>query len=131
MAKIVSTIGKQLYRMEVISKNGNNLIADEPNNLGGQNLGFSPDELLAASLATCTSATLRMYGNRKNWDVGIIRVEVNLESSLEESSFERKILFENKLTNEQNKRLLQIAEKCPIHKILSQKINIKTIISDD
>jgi len=64
MAKISSIIKKEKYKIEITSPTGNLVIADEPIEMGGKDLGFSPKELMASSLAACTSATLRMYADR-------------------------------------------------------------------
>lgn len=68
MAKITSSIKQELYKVEIKSPTGNVVIADEPVDKGGKDLGFSPKELLASALATCTSATVKMYADRKEWD---------------------------------------------------------------
>ena len=65
MDTIAAKIDTRLYRTEIKSASDNILIADEPQEMGGKNLGFSPTELLASSLASCTLITLRMYINRK------------------------------------------------------------------
>ena len=64
MARISSRIKKELYKIEVESPTGNTIIADEPVDKGGKDIGFSAKELLAAALAACTSATVRMYADR-------------------------------------------------------------------
>lgn len=90
---------------------------------------MNPLELLAASLATCTAATLKMYVLLKNWEVPTIDVDVALENDNKsgETLFERSISFgDANLTEDQQKRLLSIAERCPVHKLLHGKIEIKT-----
>ena len=78
MAKVTSHIGKERYKIEVTSPSGNTLISDEPVSDGGQNKGVSPTELLAASLAACTSVTLRMYADRKGWDLTEMTIDIDL-----------------------------------------------------
>ena len=122
------SIERDLYKMDVVSGGGNTLVADEPVEVGGQNIGFSPDELLCASLGACTSATLRMYADRKGWPLE--RVEVNVfferENAFSETNLFRKIRLVGNLTDDQRARLMDVAGKCPMHKTLSQPISIIT-----
>ena len=112
-----------------ISSATNNLIADEPISNGGTGKGFAPMELLASSLAACTSITLRMYADRKEWDLQSIEVTVDIERNNEISTFARTINLKGNLSQEQTNRLLDIANHCPIHKILNSTISIHTILS--
>jgi putative redox protein len=131
MANIKAQIGKEHYKT-ILSSATNQIIGDEPISSGGTALGFSPEELLAASLATCTSITLRMYADRKNWALEKIEVNVIFERDAEKniSNIIREITLTGKLTTEEQQRLLQIANQCPIHKTLSNPINIKTILNE-
>lgn len=107
--------------------NGRNVqIADEPFENGGQDLGFSPTDLLCASLAACTSITLRMYADRKEMSVDEIHVDIWFEEDKELgiTKLKRKIGLTGNITEEQRTRLLQIADKCHVHKILTQPIQI-------
>lgn len=128
MAKITSTLKKERYKTEIRSSSGNVLISDEPESVGGKNLGFSPTELLASSLAACTSATLRMYADRKGWDLEEVKLEVSLEVNREDNKTEihRKIELIGNLDQTQRDRMLAIANACPVHKILSGTIAIQT-----
>lgn len=128
MTKITSSIKNENYKVEIKSPSGNIIIADEPTNLGGKDLGFSPMELLASALAACTSATLRMYANRKEWDLQEVKVEIDLEYIKEENKtvINRKMNFIGNLDEIQKSRLLTIANACPIHKILSNPIEINS-----
>ncbi|SIQ28855.1 putative redox protein [Chryseobacterium sp. RU37D] len=132
MAIVVkATLGKEKYYTEVLAGE-NTLITDEPVDKGGQNKGFNPLEILATSLASCTAATLRMYIDRKEWEVEKINVEVELEnfSLTKRAVFKRNISFEGtNLDAEQMKRLTTIADACPIHKILTNEIEILTKFS--
>jgi putative redox protein len=127
MNKIIAHTGKQLYKTEIQSAS-HTIIADEPESNGGKDLGFAPKELLAASLAACTSITLRMYANRKGWDLTDVKVEVTFDTDATESKFKimRRIQLFGDLAADQKTRLLNIADKCPIHKILSTPIEIAT-----
>jgi len=128
MAKVSSSIKTELYKIEIKSPTGNVVIADEPIDKGGKNSGFSPKELLAASLAACTSATVRMYADQKKWSLEEVKVDVELErnDSANKTVFTRKINFTGMLDESQRKRLMAVANACPVHKILSNPIEINT-----
>ncbi|MTG99148.1 OsmC family protein [Myroides albus] len=128
--KVKAVLGKELYYTEVVAGN-NQLITDEPKELGGGDKGFNPFELLATSLASCTAATLRMYADRKAWDLGNIEIEVNLQQLKEQNKtlLVRTVRFGNAdLDVDQLKRLDIIANKCPVHKALEGEIEIQTIV---
>ena len=120
-----ATIGKDHFRTEIITGT-KTVIADEPEELGGTNLGPAPGEFLLVSLASCTAITIRMYADRKKWLLDKISVEVNLEKIDSKTIFTREIKLEGALDDEQRNRLLQIANACPVHKILTNPIEIKT-----
>jgi len=128
MANVKAEIGTEHFSTN-IRTNKNVLIADEPLINGGKESGFSPSELLAASLASCTAITLRMYADRKTWPLEKLEVDVDVSRDEENnlSNIKRSIRFFGALDAEQKQRLLDIANKCPIHKILSNHINIQTI----
>jgi len=128
MAKITSSIKSENYKIEIETPSGNQLIADEPIEMGGKNLGFSPKELLASALAACTSATLKMYADRKGWELKEVKTDIELEFLAEENKtvIKRKLEFIGQFDEAQRKRLLAIANACPIHKILSNPIEIHT-----
>lgn len=130
METISAQIDTRLYRTEITSASGNIVIADEPQEMGGKNLGFSPSELLASSLASCTLITLRMYINRKQWDVSEINIKVDFERDADKnvSLFTRKIEIIGEVDQTQRHRLETIANSCPIHKILTHSIEIKTTL---
>lgn len=126
MVKINSSIKKELYKIELKSATGNVLIADEPIDKGGRNQGFSPKELLASALAACTSATIRMYADRKEWDLQEVKIDISLDDSEGITSINRRIEFIGELTQDQKKRLIAVANACPVHKILTNTIEINT-----
>jgi putative redox protein len=132
MAKISSSIKKENYKIEIQSPSGNVVIADEPIEVGGKNLGFSPNELLASALAACTSATVRMYADRKEWDLEEVKINIELEFIREENKtvINRKLEFIGNLDDAQRSRLLAIANACPVHKILSKPIEINTLLEN-
>lgn len=126
--KVKAVLGTEKYYTEV-SAGENKIITDEPLDKGGQNKGFNPFEILATSLASCTAATLRMYIDRKGWNVPEIDVEVELDNYLQSQTavFNRNISFPNsELNDEQLERLNTIADKCPVHKIFHGNIEINT-----
>ncbi|HEY1195190.1 OsmC family protein [Flavobacterium sp.] len=128
MDTVKATIDTRKYRTEITSKTGNILISDEPQEIGGKNLGFSPFELLASSLASCTLITLRMYIDRKAWDVSELTIWVDFEKNEEHtvSLFSTKILITGNVDAAQKQRILKIANSCPVHKTLKNTINIET-----
>ncbi|MDI1306672.1 MAG: OsmC family protein [bacterium] len=127
MIKITAHIGAELYKTEVKSAS-NTIISDEPESAGGKDLGFAPKELLASSLAACTCITLRMYANRKGWDLTDVKVEVTFEKDTTEnkSKIMRNIQLFGNLDATQKARLLNIADRCPMHQILTNPIEITT-----
>jgi putative redox protein len=100
------------------------LTADEPKDHGGQDSGPSPQELLAASLASCTAITMEMYAERKGWNVGEIAVDVNYEPAQRGSPtrFKMKVEFPKELPEDQRERLMQIGAKCPVHRTLEGEV---------
>lgn len=128
MAKVSSSIRNDPYKIEIKSPTGNVVIADEPLDKGGKDIGFSPKELLAAALAACTSATVRMYADRKKWLLEEVKIDVELErdDSKNRTVITRKIQFIGTLDADQRKRLLAIANACPVHKILTNPVEINT-----
>ena len=123
-------IGTQKYLCTISWRNGT-LLMDEPENVGGQNIGPDPFSTFLASLAGCTLSTLRMYIDRKGWDIPEISISLNLAQELNpdlETSISRVITFPSSINEEQKERLLLIAEKCPISKILKNKITINTTL---
>ncbi len=123
------TLGKQKYATQITARN-HTLIADEPKEEGGSDTGFAPYELLLASLGSCTAITLRMYANRKEWDLQQIDVKLNIEqTSTKEGKhtvFHRDIKLKGNLDDKQKERLLAIAKQCPVAKMLNGQIEIKS-----
>jgi len=128
MASVSANIKKEPYRIEIESPSGNTVIADEPLESGGKDLGFSPTELLAASLAACTSATLRMYADKKGWDLQEVKLEIDLNRDEKENktTIKRDLQLIGNLDEKQRERLLLVANSCPVHKILTNPIEITT-----
>ncbi len=131
MASVTANIKKERYRIEIESPSGNVVIADEPLESGGKDLGFSPTELLASSLAACTSATLRIYADHKGWDLDEVKLEIDLirDEGANKTVIHRRIELFGNLDERQRERLLKVANACPVHKILTNPIEINTEIS--
>ncbi len=109
---------------------GGPLFADEPVAVGGLASGPSPYELLSAGLAACTVMTLNLYAGRKGWDVSGVEVEVAHARVDGADRFTRQIRFPNALEGEQRARLIEIANKCPVHRTLEGGAEIVTIAAD-
>ena len=100
------------------------LTADEPREAGGDDTAPSPQELLAASLASCTAITLEMYAERKGWDVGPVEVDCQYAPAERGSPtrFELVVRLPEDLSDEQARRLMTIAAKCPVHRTLDGEV---------
>uniref|UniRef100_UPI00359362AA OsmC family protein n=1 Tax=Aquiflexum sp. TaxID=1872584 RepID=UPI00359362AA len=114
------------------------LLADEPKEVGGDNLGPTPYDLLMASLGTCTVMTLKMYAERKGWDLKEIVAYMDHDKVHKEDSedfdkkgskvsrFTRSLEIKGDLNDEMKEKLLEIANKCPVHRTLHEDIIIET-----
>ena len=100
------------------------IVADEPEDSGGTDEGPNPQELLAASLASCSAITMEMYAQRKGWDIGDVAVEVDYEPAQRGSptKFQMTVRLPKELAQEQQERLMQIVAKCPVHRILEGEV---------
>lgn len=136
-SQVVSKTEQGSYTTE-IKAGRHHFLADEPEDVGGADLGPSPYELLSSGLAACTSMTLHMYAARKKWDLKEVLVHVDHnkdygqdcaeceKSSAKIEHFSRKIELEGHLSDEQIQKLLEIADKCPVHKTLYSEIKVNT-----
>lgn len=127
------------YTSEVMIRQ-HQFLADEPVDVGGRDLGGTPFELVAAGLGACTAMTLKMYANRKKWDLATVEVQVEHDKIHAEAcetceqpngkvdQFTRTITVSGALDEDQIQRLLEIADKCPVHKTLSTASQIKSAI---
>jgi putative redox protein len=116
------------YAHEVELDGKHDLRVDEPREAGGTDSGPRPTELLGASLAGCIAITVEMYANRKGWDVG--ELEIDVEMSYEgpvPTSFEVGVKLPGELADEQRRRLLVIATKCPVHKVLAGEAHVSVV----
>ena len=109
--------------------------ADEPPDHGGANAGASPHEMVLGGLAACTAITLRMYADRKGWEVGRIDVYASLQRRQEGSGVESDILldlaFGGNPDEAQRARLLQIAKACPVHRTLAGTLRMEATIGGE
>jgi putative redox protein len=110
---------------EVDLGGGHTLRLDEPPDRGGTDTGPRPTQLLAASLAGCTAITVEMYADRKGWDLGPVEcdVEVTYDGHVP-TRFEVALKLPAELDDEQRRRLLVIAEHCPVHKVLAGEAEV-------
>lgn len=119
------------YKTDIVWRNGI-LITDEPEKIGGKDLGPDPYSLTLSSLVACTLATLRMYIDIKEIQVGEIIVQANIFNKIEKEGIvvhiERKIVITEITDQDLQSRLLRVAESCPISKILKSNIKINTAI---
>jgi putative redox protein len=109
-----------------ISVAAHRLRADEPLDKGGDDTGASPHELLLAALGSCTAMTLRVYAERKGWPLRDVRVNLTGASGDGGYAITRTLAIDGELDAEQRQRLLEIADKCPVHKTLVGEITIST-----
>jgi putative redox protein len=108
-----------------LSIRSHELTADEPESAGGTDTGPNPQELLAASLASCTAITIEMYAGRKGWELGAVEVEVDYSSDAPgHARFDVLIKIPEPLPDEQAQRLQEIAGKCPVHRALTGEVEI-------
>ncbi len=122
MRAVAYRVGDKLeQRVEIGS---HEVTADEPASHGGDDSGPSPQELLAASLASCTAITMEMYARRKGWDVGDVVVDVDYEPGQRGSvtKFHMVVKLPSSIPEEQREKLLTIAAKCPVHRTLEGEV---------
>ena len=125
-----------------IQARGHHLTTDEPIEVGGKDTGPTPYELLASALGSCIAITVRMYANRKQWPLKDIRVDVNIKKIHAEDCddceqdegyvdvIDKRLTFSGSLTDEQRQRLVEISERCPVHRTLLSNIKIRSSIED-
>lgn len=127
---VKGTIGEQKYKTAITWRKGE-FITDEPENIGGEDLGPDPHTLLLSALVACTLATLRMYIDHKGLEIPEITVHANLgqrinsRTEVTTTHIDKSISFgDTKLDQAIEERLLEIAERCPISKLLKGEVNI-------
>jgi len=123
----VKVVARRLdgFAHEVDVEGGHELIVDEPAAAGGTDTGPRPTQLLGASLAGCTAITIEMYAARKGWDVGAMEVSVEMEyEGPVPSSFAVSVALPEELDDEQRSRLLEIAARCPVHRVIAGETSV-------
>lgn len=125
MRKVVSQFGQGPLQQK-LTAGDLHFLSDAEISRGGSGTGPSPHEYLAAALAACTSMTLKMYAGRKEMKLENAVVTIDIERSDDVEIFSREIQLLGELSTEEKARLLEIADKCPIHKALAGQIQIKT-----
>jgi putative redox protein len=122
-------IHSEKYQCTIVWLNGQ-IIADETTTSGGKDSGPDPYTLLLSALVSCSLITMRMYADRKGWDIPELVVNANLYHELKENKLityiDREILFPGTVSEEQQVRLLVIAKQCPVAKILENEVKIHT-----
>jgi putative redox protein len=139
--RVVTRTGRRGYQTEIIA-NGHRLMADEPIAVGGADTGPNPYDYLMAALGACTGMTLRMVADFKEWPLDSVVVRLRHRKiharecqecetqSGKLDSIEREIEIEGPLDGEQRKRLLEIADRCPVHRTLHSEIIVKTTLKE-
>jgi putative redox protein len=111
-----------------VEVDGHVVRVDEPPEAGGDGSGPRPTQLLGASLAGCIAITVEMYAQRKGWDVGAVEVDVEMSyQGPVPTDFEVGLKLPGHLDEEQRQRLLVIATKCPVHKVLAGEAHVHVV----
>jgi putative redox protein len=125
MRAVVSRFGSGHFQ-QALEVGNDHFVSDIDEAKGGNSSGPSPHEYLGAALAACTGMTLKMYAQRKSWDLQDAIVTVDIERVNDIEKFKRSIKLVGVIDAEQSQRLLEIANKCPVHKALTGTIEINT-----
>ena len=125
MREVVSRFGNGHFQ-QALEVGNDHFVSDIDEAKGGNSSGPSPHEYLGAALAACTGMTLKMYAQRKSWDLQDAIVTVDIERVNDIEKFKRSIKLVGVVDAEQSQRLLEIANKCPVHKALTGTIEINT-----
>ena len=135
--EVVANLGEEGFTTEMRAGK-HYFIADEPVSFGGNDYGPSPYDYVSAALASCTSMTIQMYARRKKWPLKNVETHVNHNKVHAEDCdncerntakidvFEREIVLNGNLDEEQQQKIIEIADKCPVHRTLSNKVQITT-----
>ncbi|TDB68152.1 OsmC family protein [Arundinibacter roseus] len=125
---LLAILGQEDYLVSLQARQ-HEILADEPEELGGKDLGLTPYELVLASLGACTSITMKMYAQRKGWQLDDVDVQLTLTTEKNQTPvIARSIHIKGAITAQQHERLLQIANACPVHQLLANPIQIETTL---
>lgn len=126
----VRETGAGKYQVE-ISAAGTRFLADEPETVGGLGSGPTPYDLLGSALGACTAMTIRLYATRKAWPLDSVTVRVlhHRDGLDAKDRFAREIVLTGDLTAEQRARMLEIANRCPVHETLERGSEVITILA--
>ncbi|TAL30804.1 MAG: OsmC family peroxiredoxin [Phenylobacterium sp.] len=129
-AVTIAETGVGHFQVEVTAP-GATFLADEPERAGGLGSGPNPYDLLAAALGACTTMTMRLYAERKGWPLerATVRVVHARDGLKGRDRFAREIVLKGPLTDTQTRRLIEIAEKCPVHRTLETGSDIITVLA--
>jgi len=140
--EVAVRLGEAGFTTEVMVRR-HHLTADEPEKVGGNDYGPGPYELVSAGLGACTAMTVQMYARRKKWPLEDIEVHLNHRKDYAEDMaaaaddkpvkidvFDRTIILRGNLTDEQRARLLEIADRCPVHRTLHENVEVRTTLLD-
>ncbi|MEP2669434.1 MAG: bifunctional alpha/beta hydrolase/OsmC family protein [Cyclobacteriaceae bacterium] len=139
---VVSIKDKTNKFLTQIQTGKHSILADEPTDVGGEDLGPSPYQLLTSALGACTAMTMRMYADRKGWEIEEIKVHLNHDKRYSDDCsdcekptskidhFERIIEVDSQLDEKQLQRLLEIANKCPVHRTLEGDVKVITSLKE-
>lgn len=119
------------FQVEVRTASGT-FLADEPDAVGGLGSGPTPYDLIGAALGACTAMTVRLYAERKGWPLETAEVRVVHRSGRQKARdrFAREIVLTGPLTTDQRRRLLEIAERCPVHQTLDRGVDIVSVLAE-
>ena len=138
-AQTAAYLGEEGYTMDIYNGK-HHLVSDEPTSVGGNDFGPNPYDLLNSALGACTAMTLRMYANRKKWDLKGVKVHLDhgkvhakdcadcetQEGKVDEIT--RTIELEGDLDEAQRKRLIEMADRCPVHRTLHNEVKVRTTL---
>jgi len=126
-----AVLGQEDYVVSLHARQ-HEILADEPEELGGKDQGLTPYELILGGLGACTSVTLKMYAQRKGW--ALEDIDVTLEMTVGKGEIPvitRRIKVKGDLTSDQCDRLLEIANSCPVHKLLANPIKLESALFEE
>lgn len=107
------------------------LQADEPPTLGGDDTGPAPFEWILAGLGSCKAITLKMYAERKGWNLEAVTVDLNYQTRDGEPLIEAELTLQGNLTDEQRRRRQETSDRCPVHRLLTSPVEIQTRLAAD